>query len=80
MISYFYDNYVAHIRNLKQVLNNGLALKKVHKVIQFNQKTWLKSCIDMNTKLRTEANNDFEKDFFKLMNNAVFGKTLENVR
>ena len=70
---------VAHIRNLKQA-NHGLVLEKVHKVIELNQKTCLKSYIDMNTKLRTEAKNAFKKDFFKLMLNAVFGKTMDNVR
>ena len=70
-------NYVVHIRALNQALNHGFILKKVHRVIQINQKAWLKPYIDMNTKLRTEAKNDFEKGFFKLMNNAAFGKTME---
>ena len=74
------ENYVIHISALKQALNHGLILKKVHRVIQFNQEAWLKPYIDMNTKLRTEAKNDFEKDFFKLMINSVFGKKMENVR
>ena len=68
------------MKNLKQVLNHGLVLKKVHRAIGFNQDEWLKPYIQKNNKLRTEAKNDFEKDFSKLMNNAVFGKTMENVR
>ena len=72
--------YVIHTRSLKQALIHELVLRKVHRVIQFNQKVWLKPNIDMNTKLGKKTKIDFEKDLFKLMNNAVFRKAMENVR
>ena len=70
----------AHINTLKQALNHGLKLKKIHRVIDFNQEAWLKPYIDINTESRKEAKNDFGKDLFKLMNNSVFGKSMENIR
>ena len=60
-VRYIKENYVVHMRSLKQALNHGIILKKVHRVIQFNQEAWLKPYIEMNTKLRTETKNDFEK-------------------
>ena len=72
--------YIVHIKSLKQALNHGLKFKKIYRIIEFNQKAWLKPYIDMNTELRKLATDDFEKDLFKLMNNAVFGKTVKNIR
>ena len=75
-----YTEHVAYINTLKQALNHGLKLEKIHRVTKINQEAWLKPYIDMNTELRIEAKHDFEKDLFKLMNNSVFGKTMENIR
>ena len=82
LVCNLYDkyNYVLHIRSLKQALDHGLIFKNVHEVIQFNQEAWLKEYIDLTTELRKQAKKDFEKGFFKLMNNSVFGKTMETVR
>ena len=74
------NNYVVHIVALKQALNHGLKLAKVHKISQFDQEAWLKPYIDMNTGLMKDAKNNFEKKVFKLMNNAVFEKTMEKIR
>ena len=73
-------NYVAHYRNLRQYLEMGLILTAVHRGISFNQSCWMEPYIRKNTDLRKTAANSFEKDFFKLMNNSVFGKTIENIR
>ena len=73
-------NYVVHRVALKQALDYGLKITKIREIIQFDQEAWLKPYIDMNTRLRTEAKNDFEKDFLKLKINAFYGKTMENPR
>ena len=73
-------NYVIHIRALAQSLKHRLILDRIHRAIEFDQSAWMKPYIDFNTQLRTKTTNEFEKDFFKLMNNSVFGKTMENIR
>ena len=82
LVCNLYDKkkYVVPINFLKQASNHGLKLEKIHRIVEFNQEAWLKPYVDMNTELRKLAKNDFEKDLFKLMNNSVFGKTMENIR
>lgn len=74
------NNYVIHYKMLKCALQHGLVLKKIHKILKFNQSKWLPPYIDLNTNLRMKASNEFEENYFKLLINAAYGKTMENVR
>jgi len=74
------NNYIVHYKNLQFYLKQGMKLKRVHRVLEFEQECWMEAYIRMNTEFKKNAKNNFERDFYKLMNNSVFGKTMENLR
>ena len=74
------ENYATNYRNLKYYLDSGWQLTKVHRILEFKQSPWMKPYIDFNTRKRMQATNESDKNFFKLMINSVYGKTMENMR
>ena len=72
--------YLVHYRMLKLYVRHGMVVDNTHKIISFKQSKWLEKYINFNTQKRNKAKNDFEKNFYKLLNDAFYGKTMENVR
>ena len=73
-------NHVVHYRNLKYYLSQRLISRKVHRILEFKQSAWMKAYIDFNTEKRKKATNEADKNQFNLLNNAAYGKTMENMR
>ena len=73
-------NYLTHYRMVSFFVRHGMVVEKVHEIVSFKQNKWLEKYIGFNTQKRNIFKNDFEKDFYNLLNNAFYGKTMEKVR